>query len=870
MAPGRTTGDRVVAAPTPALRQYQEAKAAHPDCIVLFRLGDFFEMFAEDAVLVAPVLGVALTSRDFGHGGRVPMCGVPHQSVDVYTRRLLEAGLKVAVCDQVEEARPGSKLVQRRVTRVLSAGTLVEDSLLEPTMARRCAAVLPTGAAGLGVAAMDFSTGEGHLSVMPGDLSSALAQLATQDVAEVLVPEPAREGVRCPPHLVVTPCPQATFSLSAGLELAQSLGVDPHDGEGDAGRSSALGALAALVAYGRSARLLGDSTFLRLSWSQPGSAMQLDLHTRRNLELVEPLTPGGPTALRLLDRCRTAAGSRKLRAWLLAPLAELAPLHSRQAAVAALMDRGAVRAELMAALAQCRDLERLTGRCAHGLAGPRDLQALAATVRLLPRLAQAAATTLDPRLGQLAQSLEQSPGELAARLTRILVPDPPVSPREGGFIRPEQDSELASILDESQGARQYISDLEAKERARTGIRTLKVGYNRVFGYYIEVRRSAQEQLPPDYQRRQTLVGAERYVTTELKERELVVLSARERAVRRELDLLRQLVAEVAAEAASLAQAAGALAEVDALCAMAVTGAELGWVIPEVDTTLSLTLEDGRHPLVEQAVGAGRFVANSCQMDGEGERIWLITGPNMAGKSTFLRQVALLCLLGQIGAPIPCSRARFGLVDRIFTRVGAQDDISGGRSTFMVEMTEVAEILREATRRSLVLLDEVGRGTSTYDGLSLAQAILEDLHNRPTAPARVLFSTHYHELTALDRMPGLRNYRMEVHEEGSGPHPEVTFLHTVVAGGADRSYGLHVARLAGVLPSVVNRAAEVLWEHESQRPLAQEAAGGTQLSLPLPPVDPVLDELKALEVDRMTPLEALQKLSEWQRRSAVPG
>ena len=857
-------------APTPALRQYQEAKAAHPDCIVLFRLGDFFEMFAEDAVQAAPVLGVALTSRDFGHGGRVAMCGVPHHSVDSYIRRLLEAGLKVAVCDQVEEARPGAKLVERRVTRVLSAGTLVEESLLEPATSRRCAALLPAGAAGVGVATMDYSTGEGQLGVIPGDLSSALAHLATQDVVEVLVPESGREAVLCPTRLTLTPFPEANFSLPAGAELAESLGLELGDGPQDGSQPAALGALAALVAYGRSARLLGGTDFLRLSWSQPGSGMRLDLHTRRNLELVEPLAPGGPTALRLLDRCRTAAGSRKLRTWLLTPLTELGPLHARQAAVAALMERGAARAELVGVMAQCRDLERLTGRCAHGLAGPRDLQALAGTVRLLPRLAQAAAGTSDARLAQLADSLNEAPLELADRLTRILVPDPPVSQREGGFIRPDQDSELAAILEESQGARQYISDLEAKERSRTGIRTLKVGYNRVFGYYIEVRRSAQEQLPTDYQRRQTLVGAERYVTAELKEREVVVLSARDRALRREQEVLRQLLEAAAAEAAPLSRAAGALAELDALCALAVIGVELGWVIPEIDSTVSLDLQDGHHPLVEQAVGAGRFVANSCRMDGEGERIWLITGPNMAGKSTFLRQVALLCLLGQIGAPIPCSRARFGLVDRIFTRVGAQDDISGGSSTFMVEMTEVAEILREATRRSLVVLDEVGRGTSTYDGLSLAQAILEDLHNRPSAPARVLFSTHYHELTALERMPGLRNYRMEVHEEGSGPHPEITFLHTVVPGGADRSYGLHVARLAGVLPSVVARAEEVLREHESQRPLALEAMAGTQLPLPLPPTDPLREELRDLEVDRMTPLEALQKLSEWQRRSAVSG
>ncbi len=859
----------MAASPTPALRQYREAKAAHPECVVLFRLGDFFEVFGDDAVLSAPILGVALTSREFGHGGRVAMCGVPHQSVDLYTRKLLEAGLKVAVCDQVEEARPGLKVVERRVTRVLSAGTLVEDSLLDPGRARRCAAALPADGGVVGVAILDFSTGEGQLTLHAGDLQGALDRLADLEVVEVLVPSPLEDALDPRAGLVLTPLPATHFNIGAGRELAAELGIG---GEIDADapvRDAGLGALAALVGYGRSAQLFNAAGFLRLVWAGARSAMELDPHTRRNLELVEPLSPGGPTALRLVDRCRTPAGTRRLRSWLLAPLADLEAVRSRQAAVASLMADGAVRAELVQALGGCRDLERLAGRCAHGLAGPRDLLSLADTLSRLPQLAEAAATTRDPRLVELAAALRQAPVQVGGRLTAVLVADPPGNPREGGFIRPDQDQELASILEASRDARKYISDLEGEERERTGIRSLKVGYNRVFGYYIEVRRAAAEALPPEYQRRQTLVGAERYVTAELKERELVVLSSRERAVRREQEVLRQLVEEVAAEAAPLSRAAGALAEMDALCALAVAGAELGWVLPEIDLSLTLELEAGRHPLVEQAVGPGRFVANSCHLDGEGERIWLITGPNMAGKSTFLRQVALLCLLGQVGAPIPCTRARFGLVDRIFTRVGAQDDISGGRSTFMVEMTEVAEILIQATRRSLVLLDEVGRGTSTYDGMSLAQAILEDLHNRATAPARVLFSTHYHELTALDRLPGLRNYRMEVLEEGSGPNPTVTFLHTVVPGGADRSYGLHVARLAGVPPQVVARAEEVLREHEALQPLAQEAVDTTQLQLPLAPADPVLDELKMLEVDRMTPLEALQKLSEWQRRSAAP-
>lgn len=850
---------------TPALRQYREAKEAHPDCLVLFRLGDFFEIFGDDAVQAAPILGVALTGREFGKRGRTPMCGVPHLSVDVYARKLLEAGLKVAVCDQTEDARPGVRLVPRRVTRVLSAGTLVEDSLLEPGRPRRCAAAYPSREA-VGVATMDFSTGEAELTSFPHTAAGFLERLESLDVAEVIVPQSRAGELPALGRVVLTTRADVTFAPDAGWDLVRASGLAAGRAPAGPGAEAAVRALAALAAYGADARLSPAPGFLRLKWTGAAETMELDEHTRRNLELVAPLSPGGGSLLQLLDRTRTAPGARRLRSWLLSPLTDLEALHLRQAAVDSLArdpDR------LLAAgrtLAQCRDLERLLGRCVHRTASPQDLSQLASTVQLLPSLAETIATVGDPRLSRLAEQMRGAPAEVAEAISTTLADEPPVSPREGGWVRRGADPGLDGILDEGREARQYISELEALERQRTGLRNLKVGFNRVFGYYLEVRGKAREDLPPEYLRRQTLVGAERYVTAELKDREVVVLSSRERALQREREILRGLEDRVAAKAGSLSAAAGALAELDALAALATVGSELGWVLPEVDLSVGLELSGGRHPLVERALGAGTFVPNDAHLDGANERIWLLTGPNMAGKSTFLRQVAVICLLGQVGSMVPCREARFGLVDRIFTRVGAQDDISGGRSTFMVEMTEVAEIMERSSRHSLVLLDEVGRGTSTYDGLSLAQAILEHLHNEPAAPARVFFSTHYHELTALDRLPALRNYRMEVVEEGSWPSARVTFLHTVVPGGADRSYGLQVARLAGVPAEVVRRAEEILVEHEAEGPVAPTASPGTQLALPLAPADPLVAELKELEVDRMTPLEALQKLSEWQRRA----
>ena len=863
-APKEAAVNSAGAKETPAWRQYLAAKRDHPDCVVLFRLGDFFEIFGDDAQEASRILGLTLTGRDFGRGGRVPMCGVPHQSVQVHAGKLLAAGKRVAICDQVEAPVKGGKLVARRVVRVLTPGTLVEDSLLDPKLPRRCAGLLAVEE-GVGIAVVDFSAAECVLtlrpaSAAPGDL---VDELRVWDVAELVVREDQSS------RFVLPAISQSTrrigdFGVEAGRELLDGAGVLVPQQAPPQLADAALMALAAVAAHGFAGNLSLQTSGLRVAWRLPGQVMELDASTVRNLELLEPAGESGSSLLGMVDRTTTASGGRLLRRWLRAPLVDLHQLRERQMAVGEMVARGFDREELRGLMRRCRDLERLSGRCVQGLAGPRDLQQLAQTVRLLPELAARLEPTQAAPLQALRPELLQAPTGLADRIEAALVDEPPVLARDGGFIRSGYDAELDEVVAGGAAARDYISSLEARERERTGIKGLKVGYNRVFGYYLEIRGGQHPSLPPEYMRRQTLVGAERYVTAEMKDQEAVVLTSREMALEREQAILRELVGAAGAHGRQLGRCSAALAELDCLLTLASVTADQGWVIPEIDGTRSLVLTQGRHPLVEESLGAGRFVPNDVTMDGESERIWLITGPNMAGKSTFLRQVAVICLLGQVGFGVPCREARWGLVDRIFTRVGAQDDLTGGRSTFMVEMTEVAQILRRATPRSLLVLDEVGRGTSTYDGMSLAQAILEYLHDTPSVAARTLFSTHYHELTALDRLPALRNYRAEVVEdELSG---EVTFLHIMVPGGADRSYGIHVARLAGLPAEVLERAQVILRELESKRPLADEVAVGQQLTLPLSSAHPMVEELRAIEVDRMTPLEALQKLAEWQKQA----
>ncbi len=851
---------------TPILREYRAVKERFPDAVVLARLGDFYEMFGADAETAAPVLGVALTGRSFGHSGRLNMCGVPHHAATGYIRKLLDAGLRVALWDQVgtpEEA--GGKLVRREITRVLSPGMVLDDEYLQPATAVRCVA-LHAAPGRVGLAAFDASTGELQLCELAGGLdTAALAEECERlGAAELLL----AEGVAVPQALAHgaarTALPPGFFDPSRGGErLREVTGTASLRGLGVEHLGVAQGAAGALLAYCERSRLRLEPGFLRVRERRTAEVMRLDAPTRRNLELLAPLGGTGPGLVHLLDRTRTPMGARLLRTRVQEPLVDPERIEHRLASVAALVDDREARSQLRDALAEVRDLERLVGRCVQGLASPRDLGAVRAALAALPRCAHAVAALHGDELHAAIADLG-APEGLHRHLAAMLVDEPPATARDGGAIRRDADPELDAMIAASSGARSFLASLEQRERERTGIRSLKVGYNRVFGYYIEVPSAQAGGVPADYVRKQTLAGCERYYTPELKEQEAIVVGSRDTAIAREAELLRDCAARVAAHAEELLRAAAAVAVLDVAQSLASVADEEGWTRPQVDASPRLDVEAGRHPLVERSLRAGEFVPNDTHLDAESAQVVILTGPNMAGKSTYLRQTALIVLLAQVGSFVPAASARVGVCDRIFTRVGAQDDLAAGLSTFMVEMAETAAILNAATPRSLVILDEIGRGTSTYDGLSIAQAVVEHLHDAPHLRCRTLFATHYHELTALEaRLARARNARVEVVEEGD----HVTFLHRIVPGGADRSYGIHVARLAGVPGSVLVRARQLLAELEAQRPLGPAPAAADQLSLPLPApaLHPVVEELQQLDLDGLSPLAALNKLAEWRHR-----
>ena len=829
-----------LATPTPVMRQYREAKGQHPDGILLFQLGDFYEIFFEDAVIAAPVMGVTLTSRPLGKSGRAPMCGVPHHAWQVYVGKLLRAGHKVAICDQsqprdfVAGAPKARGVVNRSVTRVLTPGTVVEDAYLDPSRPNYLVAAWTQGLEA-GLAACDISTGEMLLCQLPSErLAAELERLAP---AELLTP-PAVEEYRFD-------------SVRGQQRLRDVLGIAFAASVGAAEAPLAVGAAGVVLDYlKQNQNEVVQGSFSVRTYS-PDATMPLDPATVRNLEL--------PALINLIDRTRTPIGARRLRSWIGAPLRDAEAIELRLGAVDELTSTPTLRAGLAAALKEVGDLERMVSRAAQGRASARELVALRRSLEAIPALQNALKGCDALATRAFAAEISAVP-ELAAELKRGLIEDPPALSRAGGAIRRGYDGELDGIVEASRSARDWIAELEASERTRTGIRSLKVGFNKVFGYYIEVSNANSIALPADYIRKQTLTGAERYLTPGLKEKEAIVLTAQERIVARELEIIALLGAKVAESATVLRTGAQAIGAVDALLSLAIAAADLGWRRPEVNAGLRLSIKGGRHPLVENSLPAGVFVANDLELDPDTEQITILTGPNMAGKSTYLRQAAVIVLLTQCGSFVPAERAMVGLADRIFTRVGAHDDITAGMSTFMVEMTETAYILNHATRASLVILDEVGRGTSTYDGLSIAQSVVEHLHDSPRLGCRTLFATHYHELTALaESLPRVRNQRVEVLEEGEA----VRFLHRVVPGGADRSYGIHVAALAGLPPGVIARARQVLAELERQRPLEPP---DQQLGLPIEMApDPLRKELEEIEPDSLSPLEALQKLYELRSR-----
>ncbi|HEY8210099.1 MAG TPA: DNA mismatch repair protein MutS [Myxococcaceae bacterium] len=871
---------------TPMMRQYLETKAAHPGCILFFRLGDFYEMFFDDAVQASEILQIALTSRAKG-SDRVPMCGVPFHAARRYVARLIERGLKVALCDQVEEAGKGT-LVKREVIRVVTPGMVLDEEVLDSRSNNFLAAV-SCGERGYGGALLDGSTGE-FLAFERETAEEAAEVLDSAAVRELVVPEDqaqskALEALRGRLSLVpsLTTVEAAGFAPQrADAYLRAHFQVASLAGFGVEELPLARGAAAAALRYLKDTQKTGGAHVDRLAVLPPGGALLMDESTRHNLELHRSMRDGGRrgTLLGVLDRCATGMGARKLQRWVLTPLCSKGEIEARLDAVQELSAQTSLRQSLLERLQEISDVERLTGRLTLGAGNARDLKSLGRSLEVLPALAAQLGDRQSALLRSLAPPLSAL-GELEALLGRAVVDEPPLALKEGGLIKPGFHQGLDELVALSTSGKDVLLSIEAREKERTGIASLKVRFNKVFGYYLEVTRPNLDKVPSDYIRKQTTANGERFVTPELKEYEEKVLTAEERRCALEYELFEQLRGEVVRQASALRAAAGAVAACDALVSLARAAAEYGYCRPEVDESEALEIEAGRHPVVERMLDGERFVPNDVQLDRQQSQILVITGPNMAGKSTVMRQVALTVLMAQAGSFVPAKRARVGLCDRIFTRVGASDNLAKGQSTFMVEMTETANILHHATRKSLVVLDEIGRGTSTFDGLSIAWAVAEQLHDR--VGARTLFATHYHELTDLARdKPRVRNATIAVKEHEG----KVVFLRKLVAGGASRSYGIEVARLAGLPPEVVGRAREILLNLESgeldeagkpRLSRSKVARRGPEGQLGLFVGDPgpavseaeraLLRELKELTVDTTTPLEALNLLYRWKRESS---
>ena len=876
-------------ADTPLMRQYLEIKEAHPDCIVFFRLGDFYEMFFDDAVVVARALDLTLTSRDKGKENPVPMCGVPHHAARHYLAKLVERRFKVAIAEQVEDPKVAKGIVKRQVVRVVTPGTIIDDEQLEPKAAHYLCALLAEGGA-VGLAHLDVTTGEFAATQLASkELVDELARLEPREILHAGLGEAELAAVQARVKTAWTelPAPGLYNAARAEAELVAATGRElPRDGKGGA----LLGALAlraalAVVKYAAETQPSGTLPLTQLVPYEPSQHLVLDEATRANLELFVTLIGAKKEGalFGILDETKTSMGGRLLRRWLQAPLVDVAQIRRRHDAVEWLVEHAALRAELRLLLSEIYDLERLAGRATLGVASPRDLVALARSLDKLPPVralvhesfaGDAAARLAHPELLELPAGDEALCRDVAAEIARTLADDPPAQWRDGGFIRRGFSRELDELSELSEGGKGKILEIEARERERTGIGSLKVRYNRVFGYYLEITRSNLDRVPADYVRKQTLANAERFVTSELADYEAKILGADERRVALELEAFDRLRRRVADGARRILPLAELVARLDALAALADVAHNGGYVRPEVDGSLRLEIEDGRHPVVEKLAAAGRFVPNDTTLDPDDAQLMVITGPNMAGKSTVMRQTALIVVMAQMGSFVPARRARVGLVDRVFTRVGASDNLARGESTFMVEMRETAHILQHATRRSLVVLDEIGRGTSTYDGVSIAWAVAEHLHDR--IGGKTMFATHYHELTALaETRPRVRNFSTAVKEWKE----EIVFLHKLVAGGASRSYGIQVARLAGLDKSVVARAKQILAKLESGDELGPHAvADSQQLSLLAPPAaatspatttsparSAVEQALAGADLDGMSPREAHALLAELQAR-----
>ena len=854
---------------TPMMRQYMEVKEKNPDTLLFFRLGDFYEMFGQDARTASRELDLALTTRDKSKDKpdeeRIPMCGVPYHSAEGYIARLIAKGYKVSICEQTEDPAQAKGLVQREVIRTVTPGTVLDDACLDASRGNYlCGVYLTDTAAGL--CGADISTGQAQVTVFTGEqrMTGLLNELGRFAPAEAVLNERAYRDE------TLTAALENRFSCrrerlgdgrfdvrDAEKKVRLQFGEDalahlPRN------ETAPLLALGGLLTYLYETQKTDLKQLDKLEWYSTGQFMELDLTARRNLELTETLRGKEKrgSLLWVLDKTKTAMGARNLRAWLQQPLLNVAAIDRRLNAVGALADNNVGRQELRLAMTGMGDMERLMSRIVYGTAGARDLVNLRTAIEHLSEIKGCLAPFQTGALAKLNEQLETLE-DVSGRIAAVLTDEPPFSVREGNMIREGYDPEVDRLRGILSGGKGFIAELEAREKEKTGIRTLKVGYNKVFGYYIEVSNSFKEQVPEEYIRKQTLVNGERYITQELKDLEHEVLTAHDRDAALEYDLFTALRTEVASQVTRVQLAASLVAQLDTLCAFAETAAQNHYCRPEVDESGVIEITAGRHPVVEKMRGDAFFVPNDTHMGAKEERVAIITGPNMAGKSTYMRQVALTVLMAQVGSFVPAQRARIGVVDRIFTRIGASDDLAAGQSTFMVEMNEVSELLRRATKNSLLILDEIGRGTSTFDGMSIARAVLE--HCAGKLKAKTLFATHYHELTSLEQeLPGVKNYNVAVHARGE----DIVFLRKIVPGGADRSYGIEVAKLAGLPETVLKRAREILRELESQSAQPRPAPPQEdQVSLEAIAETAVADILRRTQVDALSPLEALNLLYE---------
>ena len=861
---------------TPMMKQYLEIKANNPDSILFFRLGDFYEMFSEDARTASKELDLTLTTRDKDPNKsfeeKVPMCGIPYHASEAYIARLIAKGYKVAICEQVEDPAAAKGLVKRDIIRVVTPGTVIDAACLDDKSSNFLCGIY-VDARCAGVAFCDITTGKAHLTAFAdqSNVEHIINELGRFSPAEAILndgafSETALTGALSEKfHCRVERGGERRFLLNeAEKNIRKQFGEEALKAL-PAGNPAAAMALGGLLHYLYETQKTDLSHINDLDYYEQGRFMELDLTARRNLELTETLRGKEKkgSLLWVLDKTKTPMGGRCLKSWLERPLLSVTAISRRNSAVAALVDNLIVREELIAAMTGLGDMERLIGRIVYGTAGGRDMASLRAAIEKLPAVREQLARLNDRRLGELTDELDTL-DDIGQRIAQTICDEPPFSVREGGFIRDGYHEEVDRLRHILKGGKGIMAEMEAKEKERTGIRTLKIGYNKVFGYYIEVSNSFKEMVPDTYIRKQTLVNGERFITQELKDLEHQILTASERVVALEYERFTQLREEISAAAPRIQKSAAAVAEIDALASFAAVAVGNNYCRPDVDESGVIEIREGRHPVVEKVLKDALFVPNDTFMGEKEDRVAIITGPNMAGKSTYMRQVALIVLMAQMGSFVPAKYAHIGVVDRLFTRIGASDDLSAGQSTFMVEMTEVSDILHHATRNSLLILDEIGRGTSTFDGMSIARAVLEYCADRKLLGAKTLFATHYHELTELeDSLPGTVNYNIAIKTRGE----DIIFLRKIIPGGADRSYGIEVAKLAGLPDKVVQRAKKILKELETENGVQYTAPRKEteQVSLDAIGEGEVLDAIRRCQVETLTPIEAMTLLYELKQK-----